>query len=109
MTTKAKALVNGPAAAAMIAAGIGSLFLGIFTTGAVISEGLQDFLNFYNPAGPLSGKTTMSVIIWLISWVFLNARWKDKETNLARAFNITLALIAIGILLTFPPIFESFE
>jgi len=109
MTTKAQSIPTGPGAAAMISAGIGTLTLGLMTTGAVIFVGLKDFLNFYNPAGPLSGKTSVAILAWLVSWLFLNARWKEGEYALEKAFRITMVLILIGLILTFPPVFEAFE
>lgn len=109
MSAQTKTIPTGPGAAAMIAAGIGTLTIGILTTGAVISAPLKTFLNFYNPAGPLSGKTSVGVIVWLVSWLILGVIWKDKDSNLGRAFTATLILIALGLLLTFPPIFEAFE
>ena len=48
---------NGLVAAAMLAAGIGCLFLGVMTS---LSEGIhpvENALNFYNPVGALTGKT----------------------------------------------------
>ena len=100
---------TGAAAAAFISGGIGALMLGLMTTGAVISEGLQNFLNWWNPAGPLSGKTGMAILAWLISWFILNNLWQDKDSNLAKAFTTTMVLIALGFILTFPPVFEAFE
>jgi len=100
---------TGAAAAAFIAGGIGALTLGLMTIGAVISEGLSNFLNWWNPAGPLSGKTGISILAWLISWALLNNLWKDKDADLAKAFTITLILIGLGFILTFPPVFEAFE
>jgi hypothetical protein len=78
---------------AAIAGLFGALMLGLMTTGAVISEGLQNFLNWWNPAGPLSGKTGMAILAWLISWGILNNLWQDKDSNLAKAFTITMVLI----------------
>ena len=101
--------VSGPAAAAMIAAGIGALVIGILTTGAVIIEGLKGALNFWPPAGSLTGKTIIGVIFWLISWAALNKSWKDEDYDLRKAFLITLVLLALGLILTFPPVFEAFE
>ena len=98
---------KGPAAAALISAGIGSLFIGLFTTGAELNTWLHDVLDIYNPAGPLSGKTTFSIVIWLISWWYLNNSWKDKDYDLAKAYRTFLILLAIGLLLTFPPIFTG--
>ena len=102
-------VTTGPAAAAFISGGIGILVLGLMTTGAVISEGLSTFLNWRDPVGPLSGKTGMAIIVWLISWVAMHTIWKDKEYDLNKAFTIMLILIGVGLLLTFPPIFEAFE
>ncbi|MEX2161891.1 MAG: hypothetical protein WD751_08260 [Anaerolineales bacterium] len=109
MSADTKTIKSGPGAAAMISAGIGSLFLGLMTTGAVISVDLKNALSLYAPAGPLSGKTTVAFAAWLLSWVILGTIWKDKDFNFSRAFTITLILVGIGFLLTFPPIFEAFE
>jgi hypothetical protein len=102
-------VATGVAAAAMVAGGIGTFVIGLMTTGAVISEGLRNALNLWNPAGPLSGKTTVGVLAWLISWFILNRLWHDEDRSLQQAFTITLVLIGLGLILTFPPVFESFE
>lgn len=110
VTVREHAIVTtGPAAAALVASGIGTLVIGLMTTGAVISEGLNNFLNWWNPAGPLTGKTGVGVIVWLISWIVTHTLWKDRDSDLGRAFTITLILIGLGVLLTFPPVFEAFE
>jgi hypothetical protein len=103
------AVTTGPAAAAMISGAMGTFVIGLLTTGAVIFEGLREALNWWNPAGPLTGKTGVGVIAWLISWALLNTVWKDKEYDLWKAFIITLIFIALGLILTFPPVFEAFE
>ena len=103
---------DGPAAAAMVAAGIGVFMLGIFTTGAVIFEGLKDFLTDFQGSrgvGALAGKSTMAFVFWLGSWGILHRRWKDRDFDLKLAFKIGAILGIIGALLTFPPIFEAFE
>lgn len=102
-------VTTAPAAAAMISGGIGTLVIGLLTTGAVISEGLKAALNWWGPSGPLSGKTGVGILAWLVSWFLLNTLWKGKEANLAKAFTVTLILIALGLVLTFPPVFEAFE
>ena len=103
------AVTTGPAAAAMISGAIGSFIIGLLTTGSVIIEGLGDALNWWNPAGPLTGKTGVGVIAWLISWALLNTVWKGKDYDLRKAFIITLIVVALGVILTFPPVFEAFE
>ncbi|HIP72019.1 MAG TPA: hypothetical protein EYH05_11570 [Anaerolineae bacterium] len=107
-TTQAH-VASGAAAATFISSGIGVLVLGLMTTGAVLSAGLKDVLNLWNPAGPLTGKSTFAIIAWLISWVIFNYLWKGKETDLRKSFIITLVLIGLGLLFTFPPVFEAFE
>ena len=102
-------LPNGPAAAAILTAGVGSAVIGLMTTGAVISAGLKSALNWWSPAGPLTGKTGAGVIAWLVSWIILHTLWKDEDVALVRVLVVTLMLLALGLLLTFPPVFEAFE
>lgn len=107
MSAQTKSMTTGLAAAAMIAAGIGTLTIGLMTTGAEISAGLKNALKFYAPSGPLSGKTTVGIVVWLVGWILLSTIWKNKQYNLGKAFNITLVLIALGLLLTFPPLYTA--
>jgi hypothetical protein len=98
----------GVASAAFVSSGIGCLVIGLMVTAAEMSAGFSNALNWYNPAGPLTGKTGVGVIVWLVSWVILHTMWKDKEVEFGKAFTVTLILIALGFLLTFPPIFTLF-
>lgn len=102
-------LTNGPAAAAILAAGVGSFVLGLLTTLAAASEPIKAALNWYAPAGSLTGKTSLAVLVWLVSWIILHVAWKDRELAFGRVFIGTLLLIGLGVLGTFPPIFELFE
>ncbi|MGH8056389.1 MAG: hypothetical protein ACREOH_04020 [Candidatus Entotheonellia bacterium] len=108
MRAQQAALTNGPAAAAILASSIGSLALGLFTTLAQAIAPIKDALNFYNPAGPLSGKTTVAVVVWLIAWAVFYGRWKNTEVNFPNVFRVTLILIALGLVGTFPVFFELF-
>ena len=58
--------------------------------------------------GPLGGKTTVGVIAWLIAWAILHFVWKDKDVDFRRMYIVTLVLVAIGFLFTFPIFFEAF-
>lgn len=99
---------TGPGAAALVAAAFGTFVIGLMTTLAEVSAGLKSALNWYNPAGPLTGKTGVGVIAWLAAWIVLHATWRGKDVNFGRAFTWTLVLLALGFLLTFPPFFEAF-
>ena len=92
----------------MLAAGIGSIALGLFTTLGESVKIINNALNLYSPVGALSGKTIASILIWLISWTILNSRWKAREVRFGKVFAITLVLIAMGLLGTFPPFFDLF-
>lgn len=99
---------EGPVAAAIIAGGIGALSVGLLTTLAEASTGIKDFLNLYNPVGPLSGKTIGGVILWLVSWAILHVIYKDKPFETRTALTVALVLIGLGILGTFPIFFQAF-
>ena len=99
---------NGPAAAAMIAAGIGAAALGLLTVLNEASTDIHDFLDIKNRVGPLSGKTTFAIIAYLISWVVLApVLWRQ---NLAwnTVVIITAVLIVAGFIGTYPKFFELF-
>ena len=93
---------NGHAMAAILAAGIGAFAMGLFVvlheTGLFVSPSL------YPPVGGLSGRTTFAVIVWLIAWGVLNARWSPRTVSPRPVFTVTIALIALGVLGTFPPV-----
>ena len=96
-------VANGPAAAAIVSAGAASCALGIL---AVIADGSKPaarWLSFYRPSGPLSGVTTVTIILWLAIWFVLAKRWRTQNVNLARTNALAYVLLACGLLLTFPP------
>lgn len=99
---------NGAAAAAVLAAGIGSFALGLFTTLAEAIAPLKNALNFYNAAGPLSGKTTMAVLAWLVAWIVLHSMWRNRQVDFGKVFITTLILVALALVGTFPPFYEAF-
>jgi hypothetical protein len=99
---------EGPVAAAVLAGGIGCLALGVFTTLAEASSPIKDWLSWKDDVGPLSGKTGMAVIVWLIAWVALHLFYRDKPFEARRALTIALVLIGLGALGTFPTFFQAF-
>lgn len=108
MAKEKDSLTSGPAAAAFLAAGIGCAAVGLFTTLAQSVIVVKNMLNWWNPAGPLTGKTGLAMVIWLVAWVFLHQVWKSREVAFNRIFVVTLILVGLGLLGTFPTFFESF-
>lgn len=99
---------NGPAAAALLAGGIGTSVFGLITFFSEISAPFGKALNWYNPVGPLSGKSILGTVVFFGSWVVLGTMWKGKETNFSRIAMIALALLIVGLITTFPPFWHLF-
>lgn len=106
---------NGPVAAAFIAAGIATLTLGLMVVLAEANASFRAALDFSknyglgSGVGPLSGKVTVAVIAYAVSWIALHLWFRRRELPWGRVFLVTLVLIGIGFALTFPPIFLLFE
>lgn len=101
-------LPNGPVAAVLLAGGLGSAIIGLMTVLAEASEPIRNALNWWNPAGPLTGKTLSGVIVFFVSWVVLHFIFRGKNVNFASATTIALILLGLGLLGTFPPFFGLF-
>ncbi len=105
---------NGPVAASFIAAGIGSLTMGVLVVLADANAAVNSFLKFdanYGlgaGVGPLSGKAILTILAFAISWIVLHLVLRGKEVQFSRFLTVALVLVAGGFLLTFPPVFEIF-
>jgi hypothetical protein len=94
---------NGSGAAAVLAAGGGAFAIGLIALAADRMPQLARVLIFYRPTGPLSGVSTVAILLWLATWAVLHFFWKKQTVNLRRIITISLTLLGVGILLTFPP------
>ena len=106
---------NGPVAAAFIAAGIASATLGLMVVLAEASPAIRSALDFSTNyglgggVGPLSGKVAVATIAYVVSWIVLHLAFRGRDLQWSRVFLATVALVALGFLLTFPPVFLLFE
>jgi hypothetical protein len=96
-------LPNGPAGAAILSAGAGCAVLGILAVAGDASKAVAKLLTFYLPTGPLSGVTSLAILFWLVLWFVLAKRWRGKNISIGKINVVGLVLLALGILLTFPP------
>ena len=97
---------NGTALAALLAAAIGAGAMGLVV---IANEaGLFSAPAVYGPAGGVSGRTTLAVVIWLASWGVLHTRWRHRQMAARRVQAWSLALILLGAVLTFPPVWAIF-
>lgn len=99
---------EGPISAAIISAGVGATALGVLTTLAEASTDVEEALAWSDDVGPLSGKSTLAVVVWLVAWAALYAGLRDRPYETVRALVIGLVLLALGLLGTFPPFFQLF-
>jgi multisubunit Na+/H+ antiporter MnhG subunit len=101
---KREEVANGAALASFLAAGIGAFALGLIVI--LNSAGVFVAPALYAPAGGVSGRTTLAAVIWLIGWAVLHSRWKGRQIESRRVHAVTLILIGLGVLLTFPPVWK---
>lgn len=104
----AEPVPNGSGAAAVLAAGIGSFTLASLAIAADQIAGVKSAMVFYKPTGPLSGVTTVAVVVWLLVWAILEGLWRKRTVALGRISAAAVALLVLALLLTFPPIADLF-
>ena len=97
---------NGSGAAALLGAAVGSFVLAALAFAGDKSAGVKSSLIFYKPTGALSGVTTVAIVIWLVVWGLLEWRWAGRTVNMRRINGVSIALLALSIVLTFPPIVD---
>lgn len=97
---------NGAALAAFVAAGIGAFAMGLISL--LDAAGVLPIPTLYAPAGGVTGRTALAVVIWLIAWAVLHGRWKERDMDTGRAHALTIVLTLLGILFAFPPLWALF-
>jgi hypothetical protein len=98
----------GPAAAVMLAAGAGIFILGLLTTLAEASTGIKDALQWNDRVGPLSGKTIIATCVFFCVWAVLTVAMRRSEPPWKVVAYAAGALIALGVVMTFPTFFQAF-
>ena len=99
---------NGAACAAIFAASSGIFIFGFVILWASADPQISQALNWALPVGPLSGKVGVGILAWIIPWFFLHFVWSKRELNFNRVLFCSISLMAIGMILMFPPVFEAF-
>ena len=102
------ARTNGSGAAAILSAGIGAFCIGLFAIAADKSPHIKALTNIYKPTGPLSGVTTVAIVLWLVSWLVLALLWRNRDVRLAPITTLAFVLLGLSFLLTFPPFADLF-
>ncbi|HWV58400.1 MAG TPA: hypothetical protein VNZ57_13185 [Longimicrobiales bacterium] len=93
--------VNGPAMAAFVAAGLGTFYVGVIV---LLNEiGVYAAPAIHPGAGGVSGRMIFATIAWLGTWFVLHQLWRRRDIGPARVYRASIALIAAGVIMTFPP------
>ena len=98
----------GRSAAALLAAGAGSLTLGVLTVLSQASSGIAEWLAFSPKVGPLSGQAIVSAIVFFATWKLLERLLRRRSPSEARVYVASAAMVGLGLLLTFPPVYQLF-
>ncbi len=105
-TPDVRALPNGSGAAAILAAGLGAFSFAVLAFAGDKSAVVKSRFVFYKPTGPLSGVSTVALLVWLLAWGVLEWRWRSRNVNAGRISAIALTLLVLSLLLTFPPVVD---
>ena len=97
---------NGAGAAAVLAGGLGSFYLGALALAADASPALNKALSFYKPTGALSGVSSLAILLWVISWVALDRVWRKRTLPLLPVTIAAFLLLGASLFLTFPPFMD---
>ncbi len=98
---------SGVAVAALLAAVIGLLVLGVVNIWSDVSTPFKDAITLNKGIGPYSGKEVFLLAGWLVSWVGLHFVLRKRELNVKKWFGIAMGLLLVAVLLVWPPIFEA--
>lgn len=100
---------DGPIVVALFAMGVGVVAYGMFVLLSEFSASFKTFLTLNEGVGPLSGKTIFGVLVWLVTWAVLHLTLRKTALDLWRAFRISLVMVGISVLFTFPTFFLLFH
>ena len=109
-----RSIPSGAAVAAIISAVLGLITLAVVNWGTAASKAFNEWVHgigkLWMPGaegiGPYSGKETLSVLVWIGSWIVLHVALRNRDLNLGRWLIIFLVGIGIATTLVWPPVFE---
>jgi hypothetical protein len=100
---------NGSLAAALVSAGLACAVFGLLVMVSERFEALgEGALVMSEGVGALSGKAVVATVVYLAVWVVLHRRVGRRTVDLAGWLRATGILVAVGLLATFPPVFQLF-
>jgi hypothetical protein len=98
---------SGPAAAVVLAAGLACFTLGLLSVLTAASGSVSDALTLSERVGDVSGVSTATAAVFFAAWAALTLAWRHANPPLIRIALASGALIALGLVGTFPPFFNA--
>lgn len=112
--------VSGPAAAALISAGMGCLMMMVTQHLVSLSKDLEKIVwdigswipgshnanKLYGEIGSYSGKETILLISWLVSWVVLHHLWRNQNIRVQTMFFWIFVLFIAATVMSWHPLFS---
>lgn len=103
---------SGKYVAAFMSSGIGLLTMSLVHLGSELSDAFKTSVHnigkLWIPGadgiGPYSGKETLMLVAWAISWAVLSYILRDKKTGMRKWFAAFLVIVLSATLLIWPPI-----
>ena len=110
----AKTVPGGIAVAALMGGMLGMLALAVVNVFTAASKPFNAWVHgvgkMWMPGaegiGPYSGKETISLVIWLGSWVVLHYALRDRDVKLSTGLIVFLVGVGVATTLIWPPVFE---
>jgi hypothetical protein len=99
---------TGQIAAALLSAGVACAACGLAVVLSESIEAIGELLTLSTAVGPLSGKAVTAVVIYVLVWGTLHVAWRRRPMELDSVFRWTCALVLVGLITTFPPIYGLF-
>ena len=108
LKTQQTRIPNGSASAAVLAGGVGACVFGVTVVLAEANSAVAEWLNLVPSVGPLSGKVAVGIATWVVSWGVFQKLWGRNQINFGKVCWGAWALVFVGFVLTFPPLFQLF-
>jgi hypothetical protein len=113
-TADARMMPSGIAVAALLAAMLGMLALAVVNVFTAASKDFNAWVHgvgkVWMPGaagiGPYSGKETISLVVWLVTWGVLHYALRDRELKLSTWLIVFLVGVGVATTLIWPPVFE---
>ena len=113
-TPNTRVIPSGIAIAALMASMLGLLALAVVNVLTAASKGFSTWVHgvgkLWMPGaegiGPYSGKETISLVVWLGTWVVLHYALRERELKLSTWLIAFLVGVGVATTLIWPPVFE---